>query len=128
MSTKPGVTSAPSASISRAPVCSPRPTATMRSPSTATSAVIGAPPVPSMTVPHRLTRSWPATSGGGGEGRSVDAVELCDVVAQDRHPLLVAQLGGSLVTQRLEPRPAGLRWRSVVCPPHSCPAYFHGAA
>src|SRR3546814_8318019 len=76
----------------------------MRSPSTATSAVIGAPPVPSMTVPPRMTRSWLATSGGGGEGGRVDAVETCDVVAQDRLRLLVAQLGGVLVEQLLGPR------------------------
>src|SRR3546814_13338611 len=98
----------------------------MRSPSTATSAVIGAPPVPSLTVPPRMTRSWLAPSGGGGEGGRVDAVETCDVVAQDRLRLLVAQLGGVLVEQLLGPRPGGVAVREVVCPPKPLPIRKRG--
>src|SRR5688500_12399425 len=57
MSTNPGVTSAPSASIVRFAAPSPCPTATIVPPAIATSAVRAGPPVPSMTVPPRTTRS-----------------------------------------------------------------------
>ncbi len=58
MSTKPGVTRQPSASmVRRASVSSSTPTATMRSPSTATSPRTGSPPEPSTTVPLVITRS-----------------------------------------------------------------------
>src|SRR4051812_17915137 len=59
MSTQPGVTSIPSASIVRAPAGTSTfsSTATMRSPSIATSARRRAAPVPSTTVPPRITRS-----------------------------------------------------------------------
>jgi hypothetical protein len=57
MSTKPGVTRQPSASIVRSAVPSTRPTAAMRSPATATSARLGWPPLPSTSVPFRITRS-----------------------------------------------------------------------
>src|SRR6476646_7967428 len=57
MSTKPGVTSMPSASISRRPRVSTRPSSTIRPPSTATSAVRAGAPVPSTTVPPRITSS-----------------------------------------------------------------------
>src|SRR5437762_10168692 len=50
-STKPGVTYAPSASISRLPFASTVPTSTTRSPSIATSARRGGAPVPSTNVP-----------------------------------------------------------------------------
>src|SRR5438067_8750085 len=60
MSTTPGVTTAPSASMRRRPSPSSAslPTAVMRSPSTATSARLGGAPVPSTTVPPLITRSW----------------------------------------------------------------------
>src|SRR3954468_19461907 len=57
MSTHPGVTMRPSASSWRRPPSSTRPTAVMMPSSTATSAVIGGPPVPSTTVPPRITMS-----------------------------------------------------------------------
>src|SRR6185312_651807 len=57
MSTKPGVTSLPFASISSAPLPATSPTAAMRLPVIPTSASTGARPVPSMTVPPRMTRS-----------------------------------------------------------------------
>src|SRR5437763_1186113 len=58
MSTNPGVTTAPSASMRRRPSPSSAslPTAVMRSPSTATSARLGGAPVPSTTVPPAITR------------------------------------------------------------------------
>ena len=56
-STKPGVTSSPSASISRWPVPVTSPTSTIRPSSTATSARRGGRPVPSTTVPPRITSS-----------------------------------------------------------------------
>ena len=58
MSTKPGVTVLPAASISRLPLASTLPTVVMRSASTAMSADLAAAPVPSTTVPLRMTRSW----------------------------------------------------------------------
>src|SRR4051812_15987192 len=57
MSTKPGVTRAPSASISRSPRSSMSPTATTLPPATPTSAVRGGAPVPSTTVPPRMISS-----------------------------------------------------------------------
>src|SRR5436305_1270178 len=57
MSTKPGVTIAPSASTSRRPDPATRPTSTITPLSTATSATRPGAPVPSMTVPPRTTRS-----------------------------------------------------------------------
>src|SRR3974390_823402 len=58
MATKPGVTRRPSASTVRV-ACSPAqdPTAVIRPPSTAMSAVRGTAPVPSTTVPPRIRRS-----------------------------------------------------------------------
>src|SRR3954469_6407936 len=58
MSTQPGVTTLPVASISRLklpPIALP--TSTILSPSIATSPVNGAPPVPSTMVPFRMIRS-----------------------------------------------------------------------
>src|SRR3546814_5691516 len=75
-----------------------------------------------------MTRSWLATSGGGGEGGRVDAVETCDVVAQDRLRLLVAQLGGVLVEQLLGPRADGVAVREVVCPHQPLPVHRIGEA
>src|SRR3954454_16038389 len=57
MSTKPGATTAPSASISRAPRPPTRPTSVIRPPVIAMSAVRRGPPVPSTTVPPRITTS-----------------------------------------------------------------------
>src|SRR5439155_21723294 len=57
MSTKPGVTSAPSASISCRPLPATRPTAVIIPSVMATSAVRASTPVPSTTVPPRMTRS-----------------------------------------------------------------------
>ena len=63
MSTKPGVTSRPSASISRAPVPSIPPSSepmisAIRSALMPTSARVAGAPVPSMTVPLRMMMSW----------------------------------------------------------------------
>src|SRR3954447_23947075 len=58
MSTNPGVTSRPVASISRAPRSLTSPTIVMRSPSMATSARTGSAPDPSTTMPLRMTMSW----------------------------------------------------------------------
>jgi hypothetical protein len=55
MSTKPGVTSLPVASITSVAVPSHAPTSTMRSPTMATSARRPGAPVPSITVPPRIT-------------------------------------------------------------------------
>ena len=57
MSTKPGVTSAPSASITRPALPFSLPTAAIRSPCTATSARTGSAPVPSTSVPFRIRTS-----------------------------------------------------------------------
>src|SRR3954453_10042510 len=57
MSTKPGVTIRPVASISSCPEPVTDPPSAIRSPSTATSATNGSPPEPSTTVPPRTTRS-----------------------------------------------------------------------
>src|SRR5690606_11186776 len=61
MSTNPGVTTRPSASISRRPRSGTSPTAVMRSPSTATSATRPGAPEPSTTKPLRMTRSCTAS-------------------------------------------------------------------
>src|SRR5580704_17761493 len=57
MSTKPGVTKAPPASISRRPLPSTEPTSAIRPSLMATSAVRTGPSLPSTTVPPRITRS-----------------------------------------------------------------------
>src|SRR5215510_4357225 len=58
MSTKPGATTHPSASMTRsAPVSGMRPTATMTPSCTAMSAVYAGSPLPSTTVPARTSRS-----------------------------------------------------------------------
>src|SRR6478735_10212022 len=57
MSTKPGVTIAPAASIVRFAPSSTLQTATIRSPSMATSPVYGSAPVPSTIVPPVMTMS-----------------------------------------------------------------------
>src|SRR4051812_38229680 len=55
MSTKPGVTTSPRASISSWPRCATSPTSAMTPSRIATSATKGAPPVPSTSVPLRMT-------------------------------------------------------------------------
>src|SRR5688572_16342608 len=60
MSTRPGVTSRPSASSSCAAVPSTRPTSVTMPSVTATSAVRAGAPVPSSTVPPRMIRSCAA--------------------------------------------------------------------
>src|SRR6476469_6659962 len=57
MSTNPGVTSAPAASISRRPVPSTAPTSAITPSLMATSAVRDARPVPSTSAPPRITSS-----------------------------------------------------------------------
>ncbi len=61
-STKPGVTTCPSASISRAPRSSTRPTRAMRSPTMPTSATKDPRPEPSTTRPPRITTSYAIAS------------------------------------------------------------------
>src|SRR5215213_9672319 len=63
MSTKPGVTRRPAASISVRPGSVNSPTALITSPSTATSAGRLGAPVPSTTRPLRITRSCIETPG-----------------------------------------------------------------
>src|SRR5690606_8006715 len=124
----PGRTSAPSASISRAPRPSTAPTATTRSPSMATSAVRAGAPVPSRTVPPLMTSSWAGTSGGGGQHRRVDAVQLGDVVAEYGPGLLVGHAGGVLVEQLLGPRPRRVAVGEVVGPHQPLPVHRVGEA
>ncbi len=57
-STNPGLTTRPSASIDSRPSPSTSPTAAIRSPVTATSPRNDGRPVPSTTVPFRITRSY----------------------------------------------------------------------
>ena len=57
MSTKPGVTDRPSASISSAPLPVTAPTASILPSLIATSPMKGVPPLPSMIVPPRITMS-----------------------------------------------------------------------
>src|SRR5512144_1796339 len=57
MSTKPGVTQAPPASTCSRAARVMRPTSTMRPPCTPTSAVNGAAPLPSTTVPPSISQS-----------------------------------------------------------------------
>src|SRR5687767_14016071 len=57
MSTHPGVTSRPSASISWRPLPVTSPTSPMQAPSTATSPTLASAPVPSTTVPFLMATS-----------------------------------------------------------------------
>src|SRR5436305_15288238 len=57
MSTKPGATSLPLASISSLPFAETLPTSVMQPPEIATSASNNSPPLPSAMVPPRITRS-----------------------------------------------------------------------
>src|SRR4051794_25498287 len=72
MSTNPGVTSRPSASTVRTAVPPTRPTSVTTPPCTATSAVRPGAPVPSTTVPPRITRSWSDTSTPSDAQRGQD--------------------------------------------------------
>src|SRR3954452_11009037 len=72
MSTNPGVTSRPSASIVRLAVPSTRPSSVTTPPLTATSAVLAGAPVPSTTVPPRITRSCSGMSAPSGAQRGQD--------------------------------------------------------
>ena len=103
MSTKPGVTTCPSASISRRPGPSTRPTSTILSPSTATSPVHPGAPVPSTTVPPRITRSCampsplpcrspPTVASGPRSPTSGSAHEPC-VVVEDPQDLVTGCRG-----------------------------------
>src|SRR6478672_1004168 len=69
MSTNPGVTRRPSASTVRTAVPSTRPTSVITPRCTATSAVRAGTPVPSTTVPPRITRSWSDMSAPSGAQR-----------------------------------------------------------
>src|SRR5215475_11641828 len=66
MSTKPGVTSSPSASSTRRAGPDTRPSSAMRPSASATSAVRAGAPVPSTTVPPRITRSNGIRSDSSG--------------------------------------------------------------
>src|SRR5689334_2576333 len=75
MSMKPGATTSPVASISRlADPGSERPTATMRSPRTATSPRNHGLPVPSTTVPWRRSRSYSGSAADPGAANATSAV------------------------------------------------------
>src|SRR6478752_5835948 len=72
MSTNPGVTSRPSASTVRSAEPSTRPTSVITPSRTPTSAVRAGAPVPSTTVPPRITRSWSDISAPSGAHRGQD--------------------------------------------------------
>src|SRR5688500_13934117 len=83
MSTKPGATTHPSASTTRAAFAPPaRPTATMRPAAIATSAVYGGSPLPSTTVPARINRARSGTACSLPV-TVLDAVHACGVGAED---------------------------------------------
>src|SRR5512144_697890 len=96
MSTNPGATTRSVASMvvaASAPAsASPDSTATTRPPSMATSAATPGAPVPSTTVPPRMTRSSTADHRRLGRGL-VEAVELGHVVVQDAMLVALAQVG-----------------------------------
>src|SRR5262245_51455793 len=102
MSMKPGATTRSVASIVRSARADTSPTATMRPSFTATSARSPGAPVPSTTVPPRMTRS--------------QSIEPRDVVVQDeiaRHGREPARL---LAQHVLRPRPRRVAVREVVAP------------
>src|SRR5437764_15166987 len=95
MSTNPGATNAPLASTSCSPFPPTRPTSTTLPSRTATSAVVSAAPVPSMTVPPRMTRSNSAMSNHSfvdRQCREIDVVELDHVLAEDGPLLLLGEI------------------------------------
>ena len=75
---EPGVTARPVASISCRPRPDTRPISTMRSPLTATSARRDGAPVPSMTSPFRMTRSYlgPQAPARPAARRTANALEI----------------------------------------------------
>src|SRR5690606_17134125 len=79
-STKPGVTSSPSASTTRAASPSSRPIAAIAPSTTATSAVRAGAPVPSTTVPPRIRRS------------NIEAIERTRVQPVERLALPVGEV------------------------------------
>src|SRR5262245_33034014 len=83
MSTKPGVTTAPSAAISRRPRAPIAPTSLMRPSEIATSATRAGAPVPSTTVPPRITRSCMASAAPSHAGHERYAEHAGGVLAQD---------------------------------------------
>src|SRR5258705_7608588 len=100
---KPGATMRSVASIVRAARAETSPTATMRPPAIATSALDAGAPVPSTTVPPRMRRS--------------QSIEPRDVVVQDRIARRLRKVGGLLAQHVLRPRPRRVAVREVV-PPH----------
>src|SRR5262245_43474344 len=106
MSTKPGLTIRPDASIVVAASVSPPapgPSPTPRPAWTATSPGARAAPVPSMMVPPVILRSSIGASRGGcGRGRVrgrhhvIEVVELDHVVAQDAALLVLVEVRGVL--------------------------------
>src|SRR5436309_2882142 len=119
MSTNPGATKAPLASTSRSPFPPTRPTSTILPSRTATSAFVSAAPVPSMTVPPRMTRSNSAMSNHSfvdRQFREIDVVQLGHVVAQDGPLLLLGEIHGVLLEQLLRPRPGRVAVGKVVGP------------
>src|SRR5262245_5395436 len=103
MSTKPGVTIRPRASISSAPRADTRPTLAIVPPRIATSASNDAPPLPSNTVPLRMTRS-----------KSDIEIGLRPARAECPAQRIVSGDGGALHHPRLLGRHAG---RAVQGPP-----------
>src|SRR5204862_1382647 len=131
MSTNPGATNAPPASTSRSPFPPTRPTSTTLPSRTATSAVVSGTPVPSMTVPPRMTRSNSAMSNHSfvdRQFREIDVVKLGHVLAQDGPLLLVGEIDGVLVEQLLRPRPGRVTVRKVVGPHQTPPVHVVGEA
>src|SRR5579884_2203147 len=128
MSTKPGVTRAPSASTTRSADPVRRPTSTTTPSLTPTSALRLGAPVPSMTVPPLITRSSSAMCSSCGQRLGVDAVQVGHVLAQDGPTLLLGQGGGVLGQQLLRPRPGGVRVGEVVGPHEPAPVHGPGEA
>src|SRR5689334_2268629 len=99
---KPGATMRSVASIVRAARAETSPTATMRPSAIATSALVAGAPVPSATVPPRMTRS--------------QSIEPRDVVVQDRVARRLREMRRLLAQDVLRPGPGGIAVREVVAP------------
>src|SRR5690242_20216574 len=109
MSTKPGVTRRPPASITRraSRADAPRsPTSTIRPPSTATSARRAGAPEPSTTVPPRISRSMSASPVEAVQRERVRAVEAETRVVGKRRVVL-AQLVDDARVLRVAVRKVG---------------------
>src|SRR5688572_9939251 len=123
MSTRPGVTSSPSASSSWAAVPSTLPTSVTIPSVTATSAVRAGEPVPSTTVPPRMIRSCSAI-GPPGLSRSSDddaLVRRLDAnhghgsAKTEEHPAADDQIGQLVLGEvRAQPGPELVVHRLVV--------------